>query len=453
MAGRPVTDQLQAALTEALAGFRAENYWVGFSGGLDSTALLSALHVWARNRSNIKLGAVHVNHQLQSQADDFVRHCQEVTERLGIPLLVRSVEVEKTKAGLEADARTARYQAFTELLNQDDLLLLAHHRQDQAETLLLRLLRGASVSGLAGIPESRKLARGWLIRPFLNLPRPLLADFVSSQKLPWIEDPENASLTLERGRLRQILLPLLAEHWPNYEAHVSQLAPRIKQAQQILIESAAEDLARVKTRRDQAAPTSAPKRIQKPAYAQLSSPRRLNLLRHWLSLHAIWDLTEAGYQELDRQITSAKRVHFRCSQGHLRSFQDECWLLQGEAPVGAPVQQAWQPEQQGSLKTAHGSLYAESAIGEGLSADMGCFTVRTRQPADRIMLNQVNRPLKKVFQELAVPPWVRPLLPLLFVGERLVAIADLCVADHARTSPDGKGWRLSWSGENDHACL
>ena len=452
----PAIAQVQAAfeaiaMMPELAGVK--RVWVGYSGGLDSTVLLAATNVWAKAK-NIAVTAVHIHHGLQPAADDFAEHCQRTAAALAIDYAVHSVQVVDCGEGPEASARNARYQAFAELLGETELLMLGHHRQDQIETLLLRLLRGASVRHLAGMPSYRGVGAGYLLRPLLKLPRSVLLEYAQAEHLDWIEDPTNTSLDLERGRLRKLLLPVLQTHWPDHEQKIYQLAERAQEAVLVLDETAHNDLAYLATA---AGCTSGqddltlPRVIQHSGLKQLSAPRRLNLLRAWFSAWQIWNLAETQWRELDRQVMTAAPCHFICAQARLMSFQDKLWLLRGQPSAPGSYEHLWQPDQAPSLATAEGELMAEPALGQGLRATSEPLLVRCWRSSDRILFRGMKRSLQKVFQALSVPAWARPLLPLIFTGDKLVAIADLYIVPVARAGAGVTSWQLHWQPNNDYA--
>lgn len=182
----------------------APRYWLAFSGGLDSTVLLHLLHA-----HGLPLEVVHVHHGLQAQADAWAAHCQRVCEGLGVPLQVLRVQVRPAGEGPEAAARAARYQALGALLRPGEVLVTAHHRDDQAETLLLRLLRGSGVRGLAAMPELAPFAAGQLWRPLLGLGREQITAWAVAQGLDGLHDPHNQDPRFARSRLRQQVMPLL----------------------------------------------------------------------------------------------------------------------------------------------------------------------------------------------------------------------------------------------------
>ena len=205
---------MSTLLLQALGPWRNAKAWhVALSGGLDSTVLLHLLVQLRKTHSLPPITAVHVHHGLQAAADAWPAHCQALCKGLGVPLQVIAVQVQ-AGASVERAARDARYQAFTAISGAGEVLLLGQHRDDQAETLLFRLLRGAGVSGLAGMPRQRRLGAGHLCRPLLDVSRAQLESYARAQGLSWIEDPSNSQTDFSRNFLRHEVLPVLARRWP-----------------------------------------------------------------------------------------------------------------------------------------------------------------------------------------------------------------------------------------------
>ena len=230
---------------------------VGFSGGLDSTVLLHLLvGLWDKRRDKGELGAsldeaqplnkvraVHVNHQLSVVAEEFESHCRKICKAWEVPLTVVPVQVDGAgSAGPEGEARAARYRAFSENLQQDEVLLQAHHQDDQVETLLLRLLRGAGPRGLAAIPPRRRLGKGWVVRPLLSFSRAELRAYAEAAGLEWVEDPSNSDIGLDRNYCRHVILPAMAERWPAYRKSLHKTATLSREADGLLQDLAAIDL-------------------------------------------------------------------------------------------------------------------------------------------------------------------------------------------------------------------
>ncbi|MEM7019036.1 MAG: tRNA lysidine(34) synthetase TilS [Pseudomonadota bacterium] len=207
---------------------------VAYSGGIDSHVLL---HLLKTSSPRSIISAVHIHHGLQSNADGWAQHCEDVCQNLDIPCQVIRVNVSQDKgASLEESARKARYVAFADLLDPNEILCMAHHADDQAETVLLRMLKGAGPNGLAGMPATRQLGNGWLWRPLLTQPRETLVAYANQHKLRWIEDTSNTDTRFDRNFLRQNILPTLKERWPGLlqtfnrtAAHQQQTSEMLKQ--------------------------------------------------------------------------------------------------------------------------------------------------------------------------------------------------------------------------------
>jgi tRNA(Ile)-lysidine synthase len=200
----------------------APRWWLGLSGGLDSSVLLQSLVELGQEMQLPPLVAIHIDHQLSASAAHWREYCEQLCAGLGVELICRQVTVKKTGNGPEAGARTARYAVFEELLGADDVLLLAHHADDQIETFFLRLMRGAGTLGLSGMPQQRQLGRGQLFRPLLEFPRSTLADYAHQRQMTWVEDDSNEDTTLDRNYLRLNVLPHLGERWPGYRKSIGQ---------------------------------------------------------------------------------------------------------------------------------------------------------------------------------------------------------------------------------------
>ena len=214
---------------------------VAFSGGPDSTALLLALHELLGDSGRGRLRAAHVDHGLQSESGDWAGHCKAQARSLGLTLACQEVEVRADGRGVEAAARRARYEALAELMEPGECLLTAHHQDDQWETLLLRMLRGAGIAGLAGIREKRRLGHGWLLRPLLDLPRSDLRAWLRRKGASYIDDPSNRDTGFDRSFLRNDVLPLLRGRWPGAGGTAGRLARLAGETRELLQALAEED--------------------------------------------------------------------------------------------------------------------------------------------------------------------------------------------------------------------
>ena len=244
--------------------------WVAFSGGLDSTLLLQAA-----SACHPSVTALHINHQLQPNHQQTEQFCRDVCEQLGVELSVARVDVPvgaRGAGGLEDAARTARYEVFHNTLNQGDILLMAHHADDQAETVLFRLLRGSGVSGLAGMPKTRPLGKGTLYRPWLGVSRDRLEQVATKLGVRWVEDPSNQSRQFDRNYLRHSVLPGLKDRWPGLLKRVAHSARSCAESDQLN-----QRLAELQWQT-----CSDSGRLVIEPFSALSAPERRNLVRWWI---------------------------------------------------------------------------------------------------------------------------------------------------------------------------
>lgn len=407
-------DRLASLLQDYL---HAPGWCVAFSGGLDSTVLLHLLCRYARKDGGPPLRAIHVHHGLQDAADDWPQHCTEVCAALDVPLQVIFVQVEQG-ASLEEAARAARYAAFAQSLQADEVLMLGQHQDDQVETLLLRLLRGAGVAGLQGMPQSRCEGRYLLLRPLLQISRRELEMYAARNGLRWVEDPSNQSDDYDRNFLRNRVLPLLQGRWPGLVRVLQRTAGHMQEAQQLLGELARQDLEPVQVVSRQAGLCLEGLCID--GVLQLSVIRQKNLLRHWLADkgRAVDAAHWQGWQDLLHASADAEPV-WPLEKGALLRFRQQVfWLpddwLQEPEPLSIRLTVAGE-----YLLPGNGRLLLAGELPKPLE-------VRYRQGGERMQLpGRGRRDLKRLLQEQGVAPFVRQRLPLLFRAGELVAIAGL----------------------------
>lgn len=427
---------LQVALAACLARYLrpGARLGVGYSGGLDSTVLLHALaHLPGLQRAT--LSAVHVHHGLSPFADAWAAHCQAFCQALGIPLELARVKVNPRGMGLEAAAREARYAVFR--AQGVDALLLAQHQDDQAETVLLQLLRGASVRGLAAMPEARPLKPGTLLlRPFLAFTRDELEAYARAQGLDWVEDESNQDPSLARNHVRHTLLPGLEAAMPGLPLALARAAAQFAEWADLL-----DDLAELDAQGYTG--TEGAQGLSLGRLRDLPEPRARNLLRHHVE-QAGGQLGRKTLLEAVRQLRGAThvaqlRVDFgRCS---VVCFRDHVQVV--PKSVFAPVPQLerlWQGEIRVDLG-AGGVLDLQPEAGE--VALPPAARLRYRQAGDRMQLaaHQARRPLKDLMREAGIPPWQRPWLPVLALDGQVIWVAGLGPA-HGFKAPDG--WAISW---------
>ncbi|MFI8580156.1 tRNA lysidine(34) synthetase TilS [Ectopseudomonas khazarica] len=427
---------LDNRLHQALAPWRTASAWcVAFSGGLDSSVLLHLLAELARREAVPALSAIYVQHGLQPVAAAWPEHCRQFCAARGIPLQVVAVQV-AAQASVEQAARQARYAAFAEHLQPDAVLFSAQHRDDQAETLLFRLLRGAGVRGLAAMPEQRPLGRGTLLRPLLDCSRAELQGYAEAHGLSWIEDPSNADTRFSRNFLRQRVMPLLAERWPQAGVALARSAAHLSEAEQLLGELARMDLQAA--RGEPLFPWLALPSLELSLVTQLSDARQRNLLRHWLApLSRMPDSDHwAGWRGLRDAAGDASPV-WKLADGELHRADGRLywlsadWLAPPVLPDPAVVRMQGTSELPGNGQVQiRGELPA------------GRWHLRYRLGGESLHLpERGRRDLKRLLNEWRVPAFVRPRLPLLFDGDELMAVANLAQS----ASLQACGVRLHWS--------
>ena len=417
---------------------------VGYSGGLDSQVLL---HVLANQRTAWPartLHAVYIDHGLQAHSAAWGAHCAQVCQALDVPFQIRNVTVELAPGDSpEAAARCARYAALATELGPDAALLTAHHRDDQAETLLLQLLRGAGPHGLAAMPTSARLGSGWLLRPWLTIDRATLLAYGQRHGLRWIEDPSNSDTGFDRNYLRHCVLPLLQQRWPGATYALARSARWCAEAAAELDQQAAIDLA-------QATPTSAD-RLSLTVLRPLSASRQRYLLRYWLRRLALPVPDSRQLEQLRNQALSAahdRQPAVRWLGGEVRRYRD---LLYAMPPLASLDRQAvWQWRPHGDAYPPLflpdlGWLQMQPVQGAGLSAARikgAVLTVRFRQGGEwfRPTGRRHSQELKKLLQTAGIPPWQRDRLPLIYREADLLAVLGLGVAADWASASDEPGW-------------
>ncbi|WP_265436272.1 tRNA lysidine(34) synthetase TilS [Aeromonas media] len=422
---------------------------VAFSGGLDSTVLLVLAARFAREQG-LALRALHVHHGLSPHADHWVAHCEAVCRQLAVPLMVERVQLQRGSGdSLEAQAREARYQCLAACLGEGEWLLTAHHQDDQLETLLLALKRGAGLRGLAGMVPDQPFAGGRLLRPLIEVSRAELAALAETLPYGWVEDESNLDVSYDRNFLRQQLIPQLKARWPAM-AQTAARSMALCAEQEALINELAEADWQQAGERDA---------LRIEALRPLSPVRRNNLLRHWIRrlggempsrelLGLLWQEVALAREDANPRLSL---------QGlECRRFQGRLHLV----PPGLVPREEVLPIQVGEtlcLPDGLGTFRLRSSDGaEGLRPPRADEPLSVRfQVAPGAMLKPVgrvgSRRLKKLLQEYGVPSWQRGRIPILYYGEQVAQVAGLFVCDGFLASGVGiKGeWRRVVAPELD----
>lgn len=397
---------------------QAKRWFVGFSGGMDSTVLLHLLVKLKQQYNLPEISAIYIHHGLQAVAESWPGHCQKICDELAISLIIIKVKVTK-QASIEQAAREARYQAFSQIVQKDDILFTAQHQNDQAETLLFRLLRGAGVKGLTGIPKSRPLVTGTVVRPLLDTPYQTLKNYAEVNNLQWIEDPSNTDTSFARNYLRHQVIPVLQNYWPQAVNNIAQTAKHLQEAQLLLNELAIQDLTIAQTTSLYSWLTIP--NLQLTPLINLTEARQKNALSYWLAKYTLLPTTVhwQGWQDLLNAKKSAKPI-WRLQNTELHRSNERIWLLMDNwlhkpTTTKQPISLA----QELSL-TNNGMVTLKGDL-----PNKPLF-VSYRQGGETMQLpNRGHRDLKRLFNEQAIPSFLRQRIPLLFDEQnRLIAVAN-----------------------------
>jgi tRNA(Ile)-lysidine synthase len=418
-------------------------YQVAFSGGLDSHALLHAL---CRIRAvlDAEVGAVHVNHGLQLEADHWESHCRQLCADLQVPYVSLRVDgTARRGESPEAAARRARYTALADWLPAQHCLLTAQHQDDQAETLLLQLLRGSGVSGLAAMPVLTTLGAGRHLRPLLAVTREALYQYAIANKLAWIEDPSNTDTAFDRNYLRQQVLPVLRERWPAVASSLSRSASHCAGAARLLADLAEQDLLALTGRENTLSLTG---------LVALPYTRQGNVLRHWIKQVSGKTPSAAVLARIMNDVTGSRRDSEPCVRWggfEIRRYREELFLLHQAGSEEQPGALEWALARPLALPGSGGILTATAETGCGIRAaavPAGRVRVAWRQggeycqPAGR----GHHHRLKKLFQEQGIPPWERSRIPLIYIEDRLAAVAGMWICEPFQAGPAESGFMINW---------
>jgi len=425
-----------------------KRYLVAYSGGPDSHALLHSLAALRPNLSGISVCAIHVNHGLAATAADWEGHCAEVCQGLQITFHAVRVTVGRTRGtSIEEEARRVRYQALARYMDQGDVVLTAHTEDDQAETLLLQLLRGSGADGLAAMPGHVAFACGWLARPLLTLPRRALQVYSRTQALDSVEDPSNQDRRLARNYVRHEVLPVLESRWPSVGQVLARTALHLAQSRQLMIDLAEIDLAHVRN------PDT--NTLNRCGLMPLDSSRRRNAIRAWIrdsgaTLPSTSQLDQIEKNVLESAIDASPVVSF--GDTSVRRYANDLYLL----PRRLTTSQAafcWELPTTRSL--VGGQLTAKFSKGQGIASvwvPHNKVWVQFRHGGERFRMTGSghHKSLKKLFQEWRIPPWERSLIPLIYIEDHLAAVAGLWVSQRFASRSHEMGWMIEWRRDQIH---
>lgn len=371
------------------------------------------------------VSAIHVNHQLSPNANHWADFCVALCANLDVLLRVDPVSIARdTGKGLEASARNARYAAYANV--DANLIVLGHHRADQAETVLLQALRGAGLAGIRGMPVVKKFRENkQIFRPLLDVAPEILAGYANAHSLKWINDESNDDTRYTRNYIRHEILPRLAEHVPQSRESLVRLSQHAAEAQTLL-----DDLAEI-----DCASVLVGQRIRISRLVSLPVPRAKNLLRYWFAKAAILLPNAVQLDEIIAQLTARQpdnQTEIAWADWRLRCFQDEIYLARTPSEKAATWSIEWRNKAELLLPNGCGLLRVKKTIGAGIAQnrlDGKNLTIRSRVGGEAIRLSATRprRSLKNLLQEAKIPPWHRDALPLLFCDETLIWVPDIGV--------------------------
>ncbi|TCP97705.1 tRNA(Ile)-lysidine synthase [Cricetibacter osteomyelitidis] len=433
----PLITQIQQQIQQFYSSKQA--FLIALSGGLDSMALLSLFVKLREKQPHFSLRAIHIHHGLSANANQWATHCQQYCEQLAVPLIVEKVKINTTN-GIEAGAREARYSAIQKHLQKNEVLVTAHHQNDQTETFLLALKRGSGVQGLSAMAVQSVVYNVSVFRPLLSVSRSQLEDYAVAEKLTWVNDESNENSYYDRNFLRNVVLPQLRERWPYFDQAVSRTATHCAEQQRLLNELLQQEFRQIydKTHRT----------LTIAQFSDYSTAKQKALLRLWL---AEQQLLMPSAVQLERVLTDViqakndRNPQFQLGGQIIRRYQQKLYLVKQFADlkeISIPLE--WNkkivlPDNLGSFilnKTSE----KITALWQSPQGDLVSELPPAEQPMSvrfsysgkvRLTEKSVNKDIKKIWQDLAVPPWQRQRIPLIFYGERLQsAVGFFTIWDH-----------------------
>jgi len=405
----------------------AQRYLIALSGGCDSIALLHAMAA-IRDELPAELVAVHVNHGLQADASAWAAHCAQICQQLDIALIQVVLDLQINKGeSLEAVAREARYSAIREHMAKGDMLLTAQHQDDQAETILLQLLRGSGPSGLAAMPQLTTFGAGFHARPLLAFTRKQLHQYAVEQGLVWVEDASNQDRRFDRNFLRQEVMPLLARRWPALSRTLSRSARHCAEAQQLIDGIAIDDLKKV----DQPEGT-----LSIQGLTALPAPQCRAVLRAWIQREGFQLPDTLHLDRIQKEMLQAapdRNPLVGWAGCELRRYRNQLFIMAPLTPHDPKLVLSWDgqlplqlPANLGVLTTGVGDKGIDPTKWQN-----GKIEIRFRQGGERCQLagRKHTHSLKKLLQDKGVPPWQRGRIPLIYIDNQLAAVIDLWVCE------------------------
>lgn len=412
---------------------------VAYSGGVDSHVLL---HICAQLRPQLKditFQAVYIDHGLHENSSRWSAHCKQVALKLDIEYISQKVFAKDINGdGPEQAARLARYKALSKYIDKQTLLLTAQHQDDQAETLLLQLLRGSGVKGLSSMPLLSKFEGGYLLRPFLDCSKQSISDYAATHTLSWVEDPSNLDVSYDRNFLRQSVIPLIKQRWPAFSKTTSRSAAHCAEASTILTDLASTLLQ-----------DALVDKLELSLLVTLNDETQRLVIRQWLADHKIRMPSEKVLEEIQRLVVQplVKSACIKLGDQQLRLF-DACFFIVTQEIEAFPFID-WIGNKV-MLPACMGDLSFIEVTGAGIDKELwesSRISIRCRQGGESLKVagRLGHKKLKKLLYENKIFPWVRNIIPLIYLDGQLVAVADLWVDENYLVMEGEKGYLPQWN--------
>ncbi len=404
---------VQGACKAFIEQYPSSVYIIAYSGGIDSQVLLHAL---SQQLDHKQCYAVHVHHGLSVEADNWLIHCQQTCQDWGIA--IRSLEVRiDTKSGksIEAMAREKRYQALQQIVKKGEYVLTAQHRDDQAETVLLQLFRGAGLNGLAAMPYIMPFAKGHLVRPLLSVSQQEIKDYAEYFALTWVEDKSNQDTRFDRNFLRQIIIPQLQQRWPQVNTCIARSATHLGQALSLQEQQVKEHYSVCQ----QGAENLSISKLKTFNVAQ-----KIQIIRYWIQLQGVSLPDSKIMQQIVQQIASVRSdnlLQITWGNHELRKYQDNLYLMQRLAVIRKQWVIDWDACQTLALPDNLGLLQVHTKTGDTLQP-LTHVTVRLRRGGEKCYYRNIHKSVKKWLQEQQIPPWQRERMPFIYYQQQLLQI-------------------------------
>lgn len=417
---------------------RKKNFWIAYSGGLDSHVLLS-LCCKLRRDYPLTFRAIHINHQLSPHAKSWSQHCKKICAQYEIDFFEKDITWLQIKGqSLEEKAREMRYAAFGEYMQEGDVLLTAHHQEDQAETLLLQLLRGAGPKGLAAMPYHKSFGKGFHVRPLLSFSRKTLLQYAHKEQMIWIEDESNQNVKHSRNFIRHAVMPMLESRWPMVAKTMARTAMHCAEFENLLDTFALDLLKNLFGSNEQV--------LSVEKIRQLDMPKQRLLLRTWIKLRGFPLPDTKKIDQICTEVLMAGPDRLPCvkwGNTEARRYRDDLYII---SKVMKPVHLSdvtWEITQP-LILPGIGILSAKEEVGCGLKSDIQTVSVCFRQGGEKITLpRRGRRTLKNLFQEWRIPVWERNRVPLLYVGGECIGAVGFFLNEGYTAKPGEIGYQPS----------